>query len=524
MAGMALCALLFSLPFILSVALDAGFLGLANEPLAYRFFYSERIFAGETVIVGVGYLISVLHHAVYAILHAFPAIASASLERRLDLFALVTNGILSAALCVLFFIAVRSTKLMKVDLVLLALLALTPIYAPGISGFDYALMADYHFLNIVLFVAGLLLFQLSWRNDGKVPGRAAVVLLGAFVGMAAANKITMLIVAGLVLIPVLIVRGAGWLDVLWRSLLAAFGLSGAFFAVHLASYLGNFQAMRAAMRIWMEFVLNPGSEPTFWNNLVGFAQNYNYGYMVLYGACVLLFVIVGLLVRREADSRTMSVVAFCVLGFIAGIYVVLKRPAGSTFFESAMLVFTLAGALLTMSAKWQPTRYVVLAASIAWSIVASATFPLDTVYGQVARSRQDSRVKWDAFEQTRRLAGARPIEVVFPDNFYRHDGVFELLLKAASDFPTWNITAGQKTILERYAPGMTFRYTGGAKDPKAPYEGGRVLVWFDRDGVPPLTEQYPELAKVLSQPGVTRFQRPGYSHLPMHTAEIPGNE
>jgi hypothetical protein len=62
---MALCALLFCVPFMLRVALDAGCLGLANEPPADRFFYSELIFAGDTVVLGVGYLINTVMRGVF---------------------------------------------------------------------------------------------------------------------------------------------------------------------------------------------------------------------------------------------------------------------------------------------------------------------------------------------------------------------------------------------------------------------------------------------------------------------------
>jgi hypothetical protein len=59
-------AALTCLPLALALMLDAGFLDIANEPLAYRFFYSERILDGDFVVVGVGYLASLLHHVVYA--------------------------------------------------------------------------------------------------------------------------------------------------------------------------------------------------------------------------------------------------------------------------------------------------------------------------------------------------------------------------------------------------------------------------------------------------------------------------
>lgn len=164
-AAISISALLCILPALLSLFLKAGFLDLANETLAYRFFYSERIFSGELAIVGVGYLISLLHHAVYLMLQlAYPSVAT-DLMLRLDVFALLTNGILSVGLCALFVFALRSRILCWVDTALLATLALAFFYATGGWGFEYALLADYTFLNILLCIATLLIFQIYWRKS-----------------------------------------------------------------------------------------------------------------------------------------------------------------------------------------------------------------------------------------------------------------------------------------------------------------------------------------------------------------------
>jgi len=158
---------------------------------------------------------------------------------------------------------------------------------------------------------------------------------------------------------------------------------------------------------------------------------------------------------------------------------------------------------------------------VAWLGIAGATFSVTTVYGQVARSRADSNIKWSAFNQVLKLAVSNPIEVIFPDNSFRHEGPFELLLKGATDFPTWNIGAGQKTIIDRYAPGMSFRHNFSQIRPEMPYGDGRVLVWFDLNGMPPLEAHYPELAKAVSRPGVMRNQPSGYSHVTLNIALIP---
>lgn len=519
-AVMALAALLFCMPFVLCLALDAGFLSLANEPLSYRFFFSERIFAGETVAIGQGYLIIILHHIVYLVMHLFPSVANSTLEARLDLFALLTNGVLSALLCAIFLLAARSERLRVLDLTLLPLVALMPIYGTVMIGFDYAMMADYLFLNIVLCVATLFIFQQAWRRDVAV-SRTSVILLGIFVGLAMANKITMLVVTGVVLVPAVLARGVGWREILIRCVLAGTGLIGAFFAVHLASYLGSVSKISAASRIWWAFVSNPGAQPDFWDQMRNIVVGYNYGYFFLFSVGVLALAITVIFSQQKLNRQAGLVAMYCLAAFLASMYFIIKRPAGTTLFESTIFLFTLAVVLLTVIAEWRSMRILTALSCIVWISFAATTFSYSTVHGQIAHSRPDSHVKWSAFEEVRRLAGQRPIEVIFPDNSFHHEGPFELLLKGAADFPTWNIGAGQKTIIDRYAPGMSFRHIFSQVRPEMPYANGRVLVWFDRDGIAPLEEEYQELAKVLSNSGVTRFKPQGYSHLTMHIAVIP---
>lgn len=504
--ALVVCALLFCVPFLLCVVLDAGFLDLANEPLAYRFFYSERIFAGETIVVGVGYLISVLHHAVYGVLHMFPAIANRSLERSLDLFALATNGILSAALCAILYFASRSRRLRIGELALLALVALVPVYGTRRLGFDYALMADYQFLNIVLCVAALLLFQLYWRREGKMSTRLEVVLLGAFVGMAAANKITMLVVAGMVLVPAVAFAGVSRREFALRTLLALTGLFGAFIAVHVISYLGNLRALFSAARIWWSFVSNPGGEPNFWESIFGnILLRESYGDILLFSFLVSIMVFALVLKERNPGATKVLTIVYCYLGLAACLFFIFKRPARATLFESAIFIFTLSAALLTVVLHLKVIRFLVAASCVFWAVYSISTFEFVDNFRLIAGSQARAKLKWHVFEETQRLAAGRPIEVIIPDNSFHHEGVFELLLKAASAFPTWYITTGQQTIIDRYAPGMTFRHNYSGITPNAPYGTNRVLVWFDLPEIPPLTTRYAELAKAVEEPGVTRL-------------------
>lgn len=515
-----LAAILVCAPLISAIVFDAGFLSLANEPLAYRFFYSERMLAGETLAVGVGYLVSVVHHVVYLSMHLFPAVTSASLEFRLDLFSLLTIGILSFTLCGILLLAVRSSRLLIGDHALLVMTALMPFYGTVIMGFLYALMADYHLLNIVLCTATLFLFQLVWRCTSEI-SRLAVVGLGVFVGVAMANKITMLVPAAIVLLPAVFFRSFRLREILLRSTLALAGGVTAFVLVHLLSYLGSLPRTLAGLRIWWAFASNPGGEPAFWDHMRDvFVVGYNYGYFFAYSFGALLIFTIALIFRRELLNRvSLLVLVYCYAAFAACLFFVAKRPAGSTLFESAIFMFTLSSVMFTVISAWKGVRILLAFSFAGWIALVSSTFLLSTLHTMIADSRIDSNIKWGIFERTRQLANGKPIEVIFPDNSFHHEGAFELLLKASTDFPTWHISTGKMTILDRYAPGMTFRHNFGEITPEMPYDGGRVLVWFDIAGSNPLEVQHRELAKILSHPGVSRFSPQEYSHhLEMHNS------
>jgi len=518
---MAIVAALVCLPLALCIFLDAGFLVLANEPLAYRFFYSERAFSGDFVVVGVGYLVSVLHHVVYFLMHLFPSVAGATLEARLNLFALITNGALSTAICAILYLAATSRILKAIDLVLLALVALMPIYGTVMSGYDYALMADYHFLNLVICVATLFIFQLLWRSQDPI-SLTTTALLGAFVGLAIANKITLLVLTAVILIPAISVFRSGR-DFLLRCLVAGGGGIAAFLAAHLVSYLGSVRRMLAGLEVWWGFASNPGGEPAFWGHMLsGFIQGYNYGVFIAFSVVMLLLVLFVLFRKLGAKLPANLVVAFCAASFLSCMYFVAKRPAGSTLFEAAIFCFTLSTVLLTIAAEWRPMRYVIAGISLAWAAFAISTFDVRTTYNQIASSGSDSRAKWAAFGEVLQRAGPLPIEVIYPDNSFHHEGPFELLFKAATDFPTWDIRSGQKVVIERYAPGMSFRHDFGTLKPEMPYGSGRVLVWFDLTGQEPLLSKYSELSKAVSRIGVKREVVSHYSTaVTMNVAILP---
>ena len=502
----AACGVLFALPLAACLVFRAGFLDLANEPLAYRYFYTERVIAGDPVVVGVGYLVGLVHRAVYAAMLLLPKLAGVGLDARLDFFALATNGVLTAMMAALCVIAAVASRLRPVDRALFGLAVLMPLYGTGQMGFDFCLQADYPFLDIVLCAATVLVFQFEWAAKGT-PSRRAVVLAGGFIGLAMANKITMLVGAGVVAVPVVAFPGVTRREFTLRVLLAAAALAAAFLLVHAAYYGFDLRMLRHAIPVWLAFVSNPGGQTGFWRGLFQqFLESYSYGDILLYSAAAATLALVALALHRAFDLRVTLATAFCLLGALASAYFVVKRPAGTTLYESTMFAFVLSVVLATMAAEARFVRMLVLAACIGWPLRWIASFPLAENVAMVAGSRPRADAKWRAFREARRLAGTRPMIVVIPDNSFHHEGVFELLLKGASDFPTWNITSGKRSVLDRYAPGMSFRDEYSGPKPSAPYPPGAALVWFDRANIPPLTVTYPELAKAVARPGVLTYR------------------
>jgi hypothetical protein len=318
-----------------------------------------------------------------------------------------------------------------------------------------------------------------------------------------------------------------------RSVLAAVAAAVAFLAVHLASYLGNLDAMAAALSKWWAFASNPAPGMSSLVNelmVLSLYQGHNYHGFLAWSICAFLLAFAGLIVLRQRSLRVTLLCVFCVSAFFAACFFVYKRPAQSTMFESTMLfLFTLSAVLLTVVGDWRPARLFIVGSCIAWAVAALATFDFAWNYRLVAGSEARSRIKWDAFEQTCRMAHGRPIEVVFPDNTFHHEGAFELVLKGASDFPNWTITMGEKTIIERYCPGLTFRIgerSGIGVRPQAPYGGDRIVAWFDRAEIWSLTTYFEELDNAVTRPGVVRRQwqvptRGGERYLTMNVATLP---
>lgn len=118
-------------------------------------------------------------------------------------------------------------------------------------------------------------------------------------------------------------------------------------------------------------------------------------------------------------------------------------------------------------------------------------------------SKRDADLRWEMFQESLEFAAGKPLVVVIPDNEYHHEGVFEMLIKGLSQFPSWDMNAHGTALLQRYAPNLTLTHDrGGAfENYNLPSDG--IVLWFEWPGKREFSQTYLKLSKLLEGNGGT---------------------
>ena len=495
------CSLLFAVPVLACLYYDADFLDLAAESIAYRYFFCVRVAEGETVVVAAGYLLGLLQQGFYSLLNWQGNSSPESLQMQIQGFALATNATFTLAVAGLLVAAFQSHLLQRTDKLLLALVALVPVWGTRGTGFYYTLLADYHFLNLVLVIAAVFFFQREWRrSESGLSGHLIIkiFLLGLFVGAMVANKVTLAVIGGFLFIPAFLSPPLRWWVLVERLATGGIGTIVGFLLVVWGNYDFRPEALGEMMTVWLSFVRQPGEEVVFWEiTFWKFLFRHAFAVVVAFFALALTVLFLG---KRESKGWTVTetVLATSVIcGAMAVGYFVLKRPAGSTLFESFLILLALSVIVLTVASETNAKRWVIQGSCLLWFLLSFANFNWQESFSAVWLSRERAEAKWAHYAEVQNLAGDRKITVVFPDNSYHHEGVFEFLLKGAADFPTWRISEGGQKLLDRYLPGLSFRNEQGGPSPALPYDAGTVVVWYDLPQAESLLEKYPSLLKAI---------------------------
>jgi hypothetical protein len=452
------CTALFSFPFWTCLYFHTDFTNFANEAMAYRYFFCERVRGGENIVVGVGYLLNMLNQCAYWLTGKMLSSAPMDLRSHINLFAYWTHWIISFLVLIVYVAAALSKRLDGIQKLLVFLAGLIPVFGFGITGFGNAQLPDYARLNMVLAPAVTLLFLINWSSRHETPGWWRLILIPLLLGAFSANKITLAALAPVVMMPLFLASGPSLLSLLTRGIVACLTFFLGFVFVHWLAFLGRISALFDIAPTWVAFVANPGGEADFWSTLFWTQIKAN-NFGLLSALFPVVFIVTTVLVLRKKPIEVISVASLAVIILAAAfyIYAIFKRPAGSTLLESSQWLFCLTMILLGIVSANPVGRILDLCCVAFVFAVCLITSPYHSFFFAAKKSKHQADVQYAFFQRTLDLAQGRRIVVIFPNNYYHHEGFYELLLKGAVEFPTWRIGEEGMKIIRKYGGNIEFR-------------------------------------------------------------------
>jgi len=493
-----LSAILFALPLFLAVIFQSGFLKIANENLAYRYFFHERLAQGEAIYVGVGYLTTLLQAPIYHLVNSLPGLDTANLFIKLDAFCLMTMAFVTLLMWGLLWMASKMENFGDWDRLMIAIVAVAPLYGEGFVGWDYYLMSEYYLVNMFLYALIFFIFVAQWRR--KTPDRAWELLaMGVLAGAIVSNRITLLLLASLMFLPFCdrIWKTGRVFD--WRFLLPPVGIVIGFLGVHWLVYVSQPASLPVALSKWLQFILHPGAQylGSAWVEVL--FREFRAIIIVILVALAILCWLIACRHRRGLDV-SWWIYAVCGLGLAGYFSFIVKYPATSSLFDacSSLLVVGFVGVTCLAFNQEEKATLKTVPIYLFFMLIAFSSVDFWTISNFLKGSRIAERLSLNNVEKLRKLAGEEPIIVVFPGNEYHHEGYIELLLKAACDFPTWDITKGQKNILDHYWPNLSIRHGYSGPSPNLPYPKKCVIVWFSSADYKSLPGKYPVMKEAVA--------------------------
>lgn len=485
-----------AMPWLIFLVAGASLLAVANESIAYRYFHSWRLVLGEngTIWEAQGQSLGLLHVLFQKILNGSEI---QSLDLRIDLFSYATLFANSAALAVVVYWLARHRAIRTAQLAIVAAVTLFGVYGSG-WGLSAARLPDYYTWEVTLTVAGLALFFIQNARSEPDTRLQVVMLLGGLAGVMIGIKITLAPAAALPVLPLLLSNRVSLKTrlatlAIWSgSAVASLGL------ILVAYYQFDPTHLRRAFEAWRSFVAAPGAEPGFIESLLNpFRPNHNpwVDHRFVWVATALWLVgavsyASSLLHRRiPIHFSKLGLGAFLVVTSALHVLAVVRRPAETTLWESALFLLVAGGLFLSeshASTRKNGRVWVWSLLVVGWCVLSTARhFPRPTT---VIAVRDAGRAVWEIHDQL--SATNLPIVIVLPDNNYTSGSVEEALLKGFSDVPTWNISSGQ-ALLDQLAPRRTF--VSSFEIPPIP----GVVMWTDLPGQPRAAESNPTLAQLL---------------------------
>lgn len=494
-------ALLLFAPLMAAIYFRVEHLTYANESLAYRYFYTLRILAGEQgVWAAQGFTLSAIQ-ILFHWLTGSLAVDINQLRGHLDLFGFATNGLIGAFHAAVLVAAIRSRHFTAADRLLVILSILAPIYATGSAGIYYNLLPDYYSLNVALNSLALLLFILGIRKQGSTPSWLELLGVSMAAGAMIANKVTMLPVAAMMLLPwVLAGSCMKLLNQLARGAFVGCASLVVAAAIIFSFFLFDFSSVSLAIASWSEFVFDPGTEPNFWGSLIANANKYNYHWVAGIALVVMLSAFLAVFMHDDGRVRAAVIMLSILLVAASWCYFIWKRPANTTLFEANSALIVLMSAFAALPKSYEVRRNLAGGVAISIALVSVFTFPLASQIDMLSISRASGDNRWRFFNEVRQRSGNDPVTVILPTNEFGHGGVHELLLKGVSIPPTWEVGEGGRSMLNRLGLQIAFKhYHSGVGDFGGKLPTGNWILWFEKPGRHEIQQMTPPLDLLLGR-------------------------
>lgn len=523
-------AAIFSTPFLLAAYFKCGFVKLANENLAYRYFFHERLSQGEGVFLGVGYLTTLLQAPLYWSTQLFAQIFELDIFQKLNLFALSSLALFNSLMIGMAIFACLSKVLTNEDRLAVAVAIFASVLGSRYVGFDYYLMAEYYLCNMLLYTANLLLFLFNFR---KTPNKISVIVLGIICGLSITNRITLLPFCLFCASPSFFKGAVNFNSVLKRVFIYIAFTILSFLLTHFLVFHGKTTFFFRAVKIWFNFIRNPGTPlgAIDFSGVFSFVGQYLHQEFFAQTALIIicsLILLVSCVLSPKPYLRQIR--SFLILGGIVAssyFFFVLKYPAVSSLFDASMVWLSLVLGLTSICLRCGKPGYGALVFVCLCGLFLGY-FKIDK-HGLcetfLRQSGPNEKLAIQSFNAIRNIAGDLPCVVVFPGNEYHHEGVFELFLKASSDFPTWQIGRGRETVLKTYFPNLSFRHAVegyGGPSPDLPYPDHCVLVWFSSPDFHSLPDKYPIMKEAVARAVIiqifSEYPKEGKPEFKIHAA------
>lgn len=471
---------------------DADYLWTAHESASYRFFYAQRWLEREPtdLFLPQGYLTSLVHMLVYRVVVTVPP-GIGELRTAIQHWAVTSNliwhTVLFGGLVAFMWQRVRLSERLAAILA-----AVGPLLLTGAYGWNYLLLPDYYQSGTVLAALTVFLFLTTKRRPDV--GWWTVLLLGAWTGLLASNKVTWVLFGLLPLVPIIVGRLRCLRQLASTLAVAGAGSVLAFTLVHIAIYSGDVVKVARIAPIWFASIqsFSNGGASDFWTWPM--IENYLFtGRQLgpLVGFTLMLAVV---LVRSRREQLLIALtVAFLA---VQAILVLSRRSEGTTNYETLVMLIALTAMLIGGWGCDRVVRWTGYSVLVAAAVLAYQTWPVGSQLDWLSGANRYMDVRWEIHHAI--MASGRPAVVVMPLNENGFSSIEQAMFKGLTLPGQQGITSDNPAVA-RLAPGLSVRVEVGTVPMSDPYPEGITLALFERLNREPLAERFPAVAEALAR-------------------------